>query len=833
VAGSQYLLPDGLESLFETIPPAAKGGDVEVCTSTTTTTINDTVDVESGISIVEGVLVQSIEVEIHVNAYTFASDDVYLVQRSTDIPTWFQDLLDTAIDTSDLADEVSDLEDRFDGFEDGVTKQFGIIADENSKTAYDISALKISTDSNTAGVQHLDVVKVDSDGATAISRQTVAAWQNDGDGGAWFDEKITATTNDLNSQGSVISTLVASYSSQEDRINDAFGSISDLEQQIDGVIETLFYNQVDEGANGPVDGNGCLVETQEPYATWKATGVLAQKTADTYVLYEDNPVNPAQKDFLRSWKFGKYTADIGSCLVDANGYGWKEIIDTQSAAAYQLALDAKGIADGKVKMTNGVSQPTCPIDPTTGQVYATSNCVGDMWYNGTIMRTLIAGTVIGDNNVNFTGNDSNPYTWEYIEDKNLSIRIDTLEDVFAGNFVVYSYQDIAGGGSPIVYEPQLKVSMVRLTRIKNADGEIHNVQIYAGTAGYNKIEVYTGVALGWIEQENLQLSGTAAVASKLIVDGDSITGWSFADGSNEPSNFQINADVFRIKDSGNTATPFELITDTTGSSRITMNSDLMIDGFIKSANYNPGTPINGEYPNITGFLLDSSVNPETANIVGAKIIGGEIYGGSFVSGNFNANDLNNVQGFMLSSNGLPNFNGDNPKGYNIIGGTIYGTNISGSDVDANVFRVKSRDVDGSYGPAYVRKLETSSSSSVTTTLVGRRFAGFSPYKMCILSSFSDIRASASVFVVDNSGGGILNVSITIYIGGSNRGNVSMSMRQGWNTIELARNLFVNDTYNNVDFTSTVVASNSTATLYIGDIGTHTIDVGFSNSSDRI
>jgi len=795
------------------------------------------VDTETSISIdstdVEVDTEYTVEVQPH--TYVLSNDDIYIVNQSSNIPPWLQDILDSSIEDSDVAKDLNELADYVGNLEDGFNSQIISLKNADNEMLASIESLKVTNDEYGAAISNLNIVKVDADGATAISRQTVAAWQNDGDGGAWFDEKITATTNELNSQASVVSTLVASYSSQEDRINDAFGSISDLEQQIDGVIETLFYNQVDEGANGPVDGNGCLVETQEPYATWKATGVLAQKTADKYVLFEIAP--SGANHYLRSWTFGKHVNEIGSCRVDENGYGWVEIVDTQSAEAYQLALNSKAIGDGKARMSSGIGQPSCPIDPTTGQVYATSNCVGDMWYNGTIMRTLIAGTVVGDNNVNFIGNDSNPYTWEYVEDKNLSIRIDTLEDVFDGNFVVYSYQDIAGGGSPIVYEPQLKVSMVRLTRIKNEDGKIHNVQIYAGTAGYNKIEVYTGVALGWIEQENLQLSGTAAVASKLIVDGDSITGWSFADGSNEPSNFQINADVFRIKDSGNTATPFELITDTTGSSRITMNSDLMIDGFIKSANYNPGTPINGEYPNITGFLLDSSVNPETANIVGAKIIGGEIYGGSFVSGNFNANDLNNVQGFMLSSNGLKNFNGDNPKGYNIIGGSIYGTDIAGSNIDANVFRVQARGVSGKYGSAYARLLKTTSSSSASVVIPGRATNTSRPYhreRICILSTFLMIRTSANVFVVDNLGGGILNVEIYVYVNGSRANGTTMAMRQGWNNIEFSQERLINsnETISQVTVESKVKSINSTAYLYIGDIGTNTIDLSFTNQADE-
>lgn len=112
--------------------------------------------------------------------------------------------------------------------------------------------------------------------------------------------------------------------------------ITDLQNQVDGAIETWFYEGVPTLKNAPAN-------------SWKT-----DKDKDTHLgdLYYDNKTGKA-------YRFAK----------DGNTYKWTIITDTDIAKALSDASKAQETADGKMKVFS--TQPTPPYQ------------VGDIWVNAT------------------------------------------------------------------------------------------------------------------------------------------------------------------------------------------------------------------------------------------------------------------------------------------------------------------------------------------------------------------------------------------------------------------------------------------------------------------
>ena len=112
--------------------------------------------------------------------------------------------------------------------------------------------------------------------------------------------------------------------------------IADLQNQVDGAIETWFYE-------------GMPTLTNAPASSW-----TTDKDKDTHLgdLYYDNKTGKA-------YRFAK----------DVNTYKWTIITDTDIAKALSDASKAQETADGKMKVFS--TQPTTPYQ------------VGDIWVNAT------------------------------------------------------------------------------------------------------------------------------------------------------------------------------------------------------------------------------------------------------------------------------------------------------------------------------------------------------------------------------------------------------------------------------------------------------------------
>ena len=125
----------------------------------------------------------------------------------------------------------------------------------------------------------------------------------------------------------------------EEQVNNIINNsqvIADLQNQVDGAIETWFYEGVPTLAN-------------KPASDWKT-----DKDKDTHLgdLYYDNKTGKA-------YRFAK----------DGNTYKWTIITDTDIAKALSDASKAQETANGKMKVFS--AQPTPPYQ------------VGDIWVNAT------------------------------------------------------------------------------------------------------------------------------------------------------------------------------------------------------------------------------------------------------------------------------------------------------------------------------------------------------------------------------------------------------------------------------------------------------------------
>ncbi len=329
---------------------------VEVGSTEVVVEDKDTIRVQSSINV--PVVDTEFSIQVSPRTYQIVSQDLYTIKRNTELEPWFEDMIDDMIDNGDLADEVSDLEDMFNNFEDGVTMEIGYLKNADEELAYDLTVVKVSNDQNTAGILNLDLTKITADTAVALSRETIAAWQNGTDSGAWFDSQITVVSNVAYSAAKSASTLTASINSQQDQLAIIAGDIETLEKQVDGKVVTWFIANADNPDGlpwdpiGPVLPDNTINPDGKPYFCWLAgnncsdpvyeddseADVRIEHTGDTYVYFEYD-ANGA-KQILSTWRFG----------VDpvSGEFNWYIFKDDLASEAYQSALDAQATADSKI-----------------------------------------------------------------------------------------------------------------------------------------------------------------------------------------------------------------------------------------------------------------------------------------------------------------------------------------------------------------------------------------------------------------------------------------------------------------------------------------------------
>lgn len=467
--------------------------------------------------------------------YSIVSPDIYTIKRNSELPPWFQDQINNMINGSSLSTNVTDLENRFENFQDGVTLEIGYLKDKDNALAYDISTLKTKTDNSNAAIQRLDIVKTTEEQATTIASTVLGAWQA-GEGGAWFDEKLSTTKNLVEANARSASTLAAVMESQQSQLNKLVGDINVLEKQIDGKVETW------KGYVAPVLGDGSIDPSVPPYSDWIANGEdLALHTGDTYLYLEVDPVTGKDK-LLVTYRFAHDT--------DTDTFNWYVFKDDLASVAYQEALDAGVLADSKIV----TYYQTFP--PTTGSY-------GDLWLDS------------DDNNKMYRYSDKtvddDPTKWVEVSDSRIEASVKRLDDATVdvngvatakSSLVVDAGGNISGFRASSTNDPNDPGSVFKIFADKfivsetvtgnnaQAPFRIENGQIYFnGRVSFNNVD----------DSGNLVTQNDIAGTNGTVIDGSAIkTGTVSADrlvvdtvwvnGSIRSQNFStIGGSGFRLK----------------------------------------------------------------------------------------------------------------------------------------------------------------------------------------------------------------------------------------------------------------------------------------------
>lgn len=193
---------------------------------------------------------------------------------------------------------------------------------------------------------------------------------------------ITNLRSDMNDGDSAISDGLYGTSGAVTQLRTFVGVTGDaglsqdieiLKKQNDGKVETT------ANTHDVIVGTGDTAEflnASEPYASWKSAestesgkeqDVRHSHIGDVYVKYSTEP--NGSKRYIASYKFIKAQIDVTSPYsTDPQGFTWALIVDQVAQAAYEAALNAQALADGKI---------TTFFAPRSNPPLAESE--GDMW----------------------------------------------------------------------------------------------------------------------------------------------------------------------------------------------------------------------------------------------------------------------------------------------------------------------------------------------------------------------------------------------------------------------------------------------------------------------
>lgn len=576
---------------------------IEITPEITEATINKKLEAYVGVSLVEGIIKQSVEVELHVNSFVISSDDIYLIKKNEDIPIWYEDLINNIIDDNDIVDDVTDLNQRFSNFETGVTIDITELNTADDSLNALITTVKSETDAQVAGIQQALITHTDTLHSQAVMDTLIAAYLNKpGGGAAWFNQKIASTASIANSAASNTSTLTAVMESQQDQLNTAFGDIAALEKQVDGVIETWFYT------DPVVNDVGDILLTSPIYLSWynsnPALDTRAIHTGDTYIQYE---IVAGSRSYLGSWKFVKSSVNIP--VTDSEGYQFITITDEKAEEAYQLALAAQDTADGKITTYLQSSQPSG--HPTVYSVTSSTlieeydKLVGDIWFN------------VSDNNkqTRYTKTGTVPcdYTWNDVTDHRLEASVDRLDEATVdidGNAYAKGSLRVNANGVVTGYTAEAS---------SNPNYEGSSFNIYADNF---TVSNYSGSYVG-------APFSIDTVNNKIKFNGNVSFEGTPVDTAVQP--VEVNGYVTNINGGA-------IQTHTVNANRLTAGS-VWVDGYLRSSDWNYGDGSDDPVTGMKGFNLVSN-NDWDFNIYGARIRGGYIYGSTIDAAVLNSVTIN-------------------------------------------------------------------------------------------------------------------------------------------------------------------------------------------------
>lgn len=397
---------------------------IEVETQTTEVEVINNVEVTSTSQVeVETVDLSDLDITVAKKEYVITGDDIYIPMLYDDAPQWMKDLVQVVVDVSISSGNqnlINDLSTMLQAFAvsyvplNQYTQTILDLGDEDTR----INALIETLNSNfndglsTANAQiiSLQLTKASKDEVVAQVIQTIAAQLADGASniGSTIGRIDQAIANETSARATSFQVLTSSledtnldvtanatathalntYVGLELGAPNGTGLLADVEilqKQNDGVIETTTgtYDVMISPENPDL---AQLVVTAEPYVTWKASDVTGIDTrlahiGDVYVKYADT-TNGA-KEYVASYKFIRTVVDSTSpYATDTDGFTWALIVDQAAQDAYEQALSAYDLADGKRRVF--VTIPSGPYD--IGDLWTKAVTGGSMLYKSTATR---------------------------------------------------------------------------------------------------------------------------------------------------------------------------------------------------------------------------------------------------------------------------------------------------------------------------------------------------------------------------------------------------------------------------------------------------------------
>ncbi|MCI4437278.1 MAG: hypothetical protein JHC33_10775 [Ignisphaera sp.] len=453
--------------------------------------------------------IDTIEVDVYIPQYTICGDDIFIANYSTNPPEWFVSMINETIDNSQLANDVNDLENEFVNFKDGYTNDISYLTTKDAEIVASVETLKVSNDANTAGIHHLDVVKVTASDAQAISENTIAAWSNT-TGGAWFTDKVSAVSNVAYSAAKSASNLTAVMNSQQSQLNAIVGDIDVLKEQVDGKVETWF------SVNKPVLSDGTIDPNVEPYKTWLANGEVDIHTGDTYIYYQLDAYG--NKKILATYRFG----------IDPHTHVavWALFEDDLASVAYNAALNAQYTADGKIVTYYQTFPPDASISSS-----------GDLWLDS------------DDNNKMYRYDGTQ---WLEVSDQRVQASVQRLDEATVtvdGKAVAKSSLKVDANGIVSGYvassgtTSEFKIFADKFTIARYDNGQVIGAPFTVDTVS-NKIKFTGNVTFSGTVVETALQPGQAASdinSGTTTIDGGKITTGTIT--TNQISTYGLNANV--------------------------------------------------------------------------------------------------------------------------------------------------------------------------------------------------------------------------------------------------------------------------------------------------
>lgn len=390
----------------------------------------DTVATAAGVETTQ--VCDDIKLTVDRKEYVITGDDIYVGKTLQESPIWLTNYINSLTDLV-LSDKLEDLA----GLSEAVSAAIDSLnvaknAYENSVITYEnlelmvnakIETLNSSLRDADATIINLLTTKVTSDQASALALNAIEASLNNGAIKSTVSRLDSAITTENESRAVAIDAvrselydlagdaqamaeattyLRTRVGIDENNAATGTGLLADvgiLQKQNDGVVET-YANTYDVILDPQNPATAQLVTTAEPYASWKASDTVGMDTrlahvGDVYVKYSTTATGA--KEYISSYKFIRAEIDTTSpYATDSEGFTWALIVDQVAQDAYEQALNAYNLADGKITAYFAIEQTTTPAAPETtiATVLGKAIKVPYYWYDTTnsVLKKYVANS---------------------------------------------------------------------------------------------------------------------------------------------------------------------------------------------------------------------------------------------------------------------------------------------------------------------------------------------------------------------------------------------------------------------------------------------------------